>query len=44
MNDRPWLTKIDYINLLTILDVLLDIKHEADLHNLSVAVPILSMS
>lgn len=40
-NPWPWLKKIDNLNLLTILDVLLDIKHEADLHSLSVVVPIL---
>lgn len=42
-NPWPWLPKIDNLNLLTILDVLLDIKHEADLHSLLVVVPILSL-
>lgn len=42
MNNYQWIKKVDYLNLLTTLDVLLDIKHEADLNPLSVLVPIMS--
>ena len=38
----PWLTNLDDLNLLTILDVLLSIKHEADFKLGSVIVPILA--
>lgn len=38
----PWLRNIDDLNLLTTLDVLLDIKHESDFNQGSVIVPILA--
>jgi len=42
MTDNSWINTIDYLNLVTILDVLLDIKHESDLKNSSVIVSIMS--
>lgn len=42
MSNRSWLTSIDDINLLTIWDVLLDIKHESDLNKGPVVVPSMS--